>query len=639
MNRQIASLFGLVALLATFLAINVLFSMGVRGARLDLTENRLFTLTAGSKSIASDIDEPIKLYFYYSDSLSVGIPQLRSYAQRVRELLDEFVRASGGKIDLTVIDPEPFSEAEDDAVGEGLVGTPIDNAGSNFYFGLVGSNSTDGRETIAFFDPTQEQFLEYEVSRLIYNLAHPQRSVVGVISTLQIDAMPAIPQTGAPAQQAWGILRELRTLFEVRIIATNSVRIPDDIAALMIVHPKSLSDELLYAIDQYVLSGGKVVVFVDPICDSDIPPGAQQNPMLMMQAERGSSMPRLFDAWGVGFDGSQFIGDMKHAQQVGIPVDGRYEAITYLGWLALGEDAMASEDAVTGRLSRVMTGTAGALTHDADASTSMEPLMESSSESMMISTEKVKLVPDPRALLNEFVSDGESRVIAARITGPASTAFPDGPPPDSLTETTLAESEGSITVVIVADVDVLSDQFWLREESLGPIRLGYRKLADNADFVVNVVDQLAGSTDLMGIRARGGYSRPFTLVDEIRKEAEQEFRAEEQRLQEKLRETEARITELQQQRPDAGTLILTHEQQAEMERFHEEKLETRRQLRAVRLDLRRDIEALGARLRLINIALVPAIVAVTAILLGVYRKSRRTADRRSLAAPAARTAT
>ncbi|MDY7108948.1 MAG: Gldg family protein [Planctomycetota bacterium] len=646
MNRQTSAVLGLLILVVLFFAVNILASTALRSQRLDLTENKLFTLSPGSKRIARELDEPIRLYLYFSESLAPGRPRLQQYGRRVREMLEEYERAAAGKIILEVRDPEPFSELEDEAVQAGLTRIPVGD-GDSFYFGLVGANAVGDQEVIPFLDPGDEAFLEYEVSRLIYTLAHPERKVVGVLSRLPVDGSPPNQMTRQPGEQPWQIMREMRELFEVRVIEPGAETLPDDLDVLLVIHPKNLSDATRYAIDQYVLAGGNAVIFVDPHCEADIPPMARQNPMAAMNAPKDSNLPGLFEAWGVTLRPDVVAGDMANAQRVVVQAAQQREPVSYVAWLSLGEQTIDPDDPVTGRLTQLNLATAGILQPEEDAPTTCTPLLTTSDESMAIETSRISFFPDPKSLLTDFQATGEEYILAARVSGEVPSAFPDGPPstedetdadedaPDDQApvgnEYHLARSAGPINVVIVADVDMLTDRFWIQEQRFGNLMLGYRKLSDNGDFLVNALDNMTGSGDLISVRARGRYTRPFTLVEEIQREAEQEYLAEEQALQEKLRETEARLNELQRARPDQGELILTPEQKAEIENFRAQRIETRKQLRAVRHNLRRDIERLGTTLKVINIGAVPAAITILAVVLGLLRVARRKIDRRAVA--------
>jgi len=611
-------------LVVLFFGINLLADATLRGVRLDLTENRLYTLSQGTRRIVSGLDEPIRLTFFFSESLAGGRPALQAYGKRVRELLEEYALLSRGRIELEIVDPEPFSEAEDRARQAGLAGAPIGPNREEFYFGLLGVNSTDGREVIRFFDPGDERFLEYEVSRLVHNLSNPERKVVGVLSSLPLDGGFALP--GQPSRTPWQIMREMRTLFDVRMLEPDTESIGDDVDVLLIVHPKGVEEPTLRAIDRFALSGRGVAVFVDPLCEADVPPGADQNPFAAMQADRASDLNTLLSAWGLRVERDQVAADMSNALRGRSP-DGR-EVVPYVQYIGLAGDGIDREDAVTRLASLLQFAIAGSVTGVPGAATTVRPLVRTSDQSMLLDVQRVSFFPQPRELIAEFVPRGEPLTLAARVTGPARSAFdiagdgPEGPAPDAG-----ERAAGEVNAIVVADVDMLSDRMWVDEVRLGNMVLGYQKLSDNGDFLLNALDHLAGSSDLIAVRARGTYSRPFTLVEEIRRAAEQRYLAEAERLEQRRRETERRIADLQRARPDAGELILTPEQRAEIKRFEDELVQTNAQLRQVRYDMRKDVERLGVRLKAINIGAAPLLVALAALALGAWRSARRRADR------------
>jgi ABC-type uncharacterized transport system involved in gliding motility auxiliary subunit len=599
-QRVMTSLVGLVVLLALFFGINALAGATVRGVRIDLTEGNLYSISDGSKAIAANIDEPIRLYFYFSKSLATGQPSLLNYGRRVRELLEEYERASGGQIILEVIDPEPFSDAEDEATSNGMAGIPM--GGDSFYFGLLGRNSIDGQEMIPFFDPAQEQFLEYQVSRLIHSLANPDRPTIGVLAGLPIDGAPPSPMNPQPTQP-WQIMREIRSQFDVQMVDPAATSIPEDVDVLLIVHPKSLSGGALYAIDQFVLAGGNAVIYVDPNCEADMAPGGPQDMMAQFQWDRSSNLKMLFDAWGVTLDEGGIACDIDSAQQVRGP--NSPQPVSYIAWIEVSGDAIADEDPVTGRLVNLVMRTAGILTHNEGSGTTWSPLVQTSPESMRGDASKFKLFPDPKALLNEFESRGEPLTIAGRLSGTVSSAFPEGAPGETDGGNHLTASEGDINVIIVADVDTLTNGPWVQQRRLGNLNLGLVKLADNGDLLINALDNMTGSSELIGIRAHGRYQRPFTKVQEIRRAAEREYAEEEQQLQEELRAVEQQLNELQRARTDdpssqGGAMVLTAEQKKLLEDFNKQRSDIRVKLRNVQHDLRKDVEKLGTRAQALN---------------------------------------
>ena len=632
MKNRSLSLTGLAIALALFFAVNIFSAKALRSTRLDLTEEGLYTLTDGTRNILEGIEEPINLYLYYSEGVARGLPGFANFGTRVRELLDEFVLRAGGKLTLEVLEPEPFSEVEDRAVEAGLAGVPTGNAGEVMYFGLVATNSVGDEEVIAFFHPSKEEFVEYDVARLIYTLDHPERPTLGLITTLPMNGRPSLPQ--APQMAAvppWQILSQIERSFDLVQLGTRTSEIPADVDLLMVAHPKDLPDRTLYAIDQFVLRGGRAIVFVDPVCEADLPP-EMNDPMQMLQVKRSSTLDPVLRAWGVELAEGRVAADSAHAVRVGLG-DGAGDA-DYVVWTRLtGDECFNRSEPSTGSLDNMLIAAGGVLRPLAAAGTEMVPLITTSKEAMAIDADAVSYWANPNELLANYLPGGEALTIAARVTGQVRTAFPEGQPADPSANPEidepveppphLAESNGPINVIVVADADLLDDRFWIQEQRLGPISLGFRKTSDNGDFVLNALEQMGGTEDLISIRGRSSSRRPFEKVDEIRRKAEIEFQARQQELERKLRETEAKLAELQSADPEESGMILSPQQEAELEKFRQQRLKTRKELRDVRHNQRKDIESLGTRIKLANIVGLPALVALLAIGLGAWRVSRR----------------
>ncbi|MCC6427623.1 MAG: Gldg family protein [Phycisphaerales bacterium] len=647
MNKALTSLVALVAIAVAFIAINIISTQTMRGARIDLTSNRLFTLSEGTRRIAGKLDEQVKLTLYFSEKQANDAPQYKTYGLRVKELLREYAAMSGGKIKLEEVDPEPFSEAEDTAAQAGLIGLPTGRGNDRLYFGLVGSGTTDKQQVIAFFDPAKEEFLEYDLSRLVYLLSNPKKKTVGLMSWLPLEGGQPNPMQRQPAPP-WQIYAQMKELFEVKTVGTDATAIPADVGVLMVVHPKQMSEQTQYAIDQFVLKGGKVLLFVDPLCDVDVPPGV--NPMQAMGIPKNSDAPRLLGAWGLELAPEMVVADRRTAIRVNAGSQQQPKAVDYLIWMNVGSKTgnLNASDQVTATLQTMILPTAGALNQKSTAGLTVTPLIESTTESMLVPVANVSFMPDPEKLVREFVAGGVKKILATRVTGKAKSAFPEGKPqpapadpnnpeapkPEPVADPMaghVAESAEDIAVIVVTDCDMLNDRFWITEDRLfGQISMGYRKMSDNGDFVIGALDLLSGSNDLIGLRARGTAARPFELVEKIRHEAEEKFLQVSKDLEDKLRQTETKISELQKQRgvEDANSFILSPEQQAELEKFNKERTQIRKDLRDVQHQLSKDIEGLGTRLKIINIGVMPAAVALFAVGLGVYRRNRRTVERR-----------
>ena len=613
---------GILLAVILFLALNALSSVLFKSARVDLTENNLYTLSQGTINILRGLDEPITLRLYYSDKLATGIPPLSNYARRVRELLEEYVGVSNGNVKLIVSDPEPFSDDEDQAVQYGLQGVPIDNAGSVAYFGLVGTNATDDQEIIPFFQLEKEASLEYDITNLAYKLGNPKKRVVGLLSSLPIEgAAPASPFMQNPdSNQPWMIVSQLKQLFEVRSLDKDIDNISNDIDVLMLVHPKGLSDKTLFAIDQFVLGGGHALVFVAPHAVTDQPPVDPQNPMAGVIASKASEFDKLLNAWGVELVNEQLAGDIESALRVTVSQGMRPQPVAYVLWMQLKEGNISSDDFITADLKDITMATAGYLKPKADSKVEITPLLQTGSKAMSIPTSRVQFRPDPLALLNNYRPGGEPLTLAARITGEVQSAFPDGKPGDKDAQS-LKTSQAPINVIVVADTDMLEDRFWVNVQNFFGQRVAIPR-AHNGSFVINAAENLAGNNDLISLRSRGDFSRPFEKVKEIQREAEKNFREREKQLQAKLQETERKINELQQQKGAGSAMILSPEQQREITKFRDEQIKTRKALRNVQHELRKNIEQLGTQLKFINIALLPLIIIIGAIALGIYRHRR-----------------
>ncbi len=630
-DARASALMALLVLAALFVAINLFADVALRGTQLDLTEDRLYTLTQGTRNILHDLDpdEPVHLTLFYSETQARGIPQLQAYAQRVREVLEGYALESRGGLVFEEVNPEAFSVGEERAQRAGI--PPIEiAAGQDFYFGIEGVDSTDRRETIPFLDPSDESFLEFELTRLVFTLANPRRPVIGLMTDLPMrGGMPA-PGTQQPSEP-WQVVQQLEANYEVRTINPDDKELDDDLDLLLIVHAKQVGPTMQRLVDRYVMRGGPTVIFEDPFCAADMPPGADQNPMMALQAMRTSNLNGLTSAWGVEMAEEQIAGDVIAAVPVNTP-DG---AVPLIVFLAL-RDGFDFDDPSTRDISLLQLAWAGSLVHNAGAGTTWTPLVQTSSQSMLVAQTDAGLFAQPRELLANFVSRGEPLTVAGRLSGHAKSAFADVPQPEPVEgeeEPPLIEgpAEGDINVVIVSDADMLEDGSWIRVMRLGangPV-LGYNKMANNGDFLFNIVDQMAGSEDLIGLRARGTFARPFTRVEEIRRAAEQRYAQRREELETRRRETEQKLAELQRSRPDQQGFILTPEQQDELDRFRADLLETTRQLREVQYGLNKDVEALGTKLKVINIGAAPAAVALAALGLGAYRVGRRRADRRA----------
>ncbi len=603
----------------------------LRGARLDLTEGRLYTLSEGTRNILKGLEQPVTLRFYLSGQVLKDVPALQSYARRVEELLEEYQVLAGDRLRLETIDPRPFSEAEDDAVEAGLQGVPVGQGAETLYFGLVGEGQGGARQTISFFQPERERLLEYDLTQLIHNLAFGEKPTVGLLSSIAMSGGFS-PQNPMGRQPAWMVVEQLRQRFNLRELDQETTRIAEDIDVLMVVGPSQLDERALYALDQYVLRGGHALVFVDPLSEAS----RAANPGGI--SGENEALGRLLQAWGVEHESGKVVADLSSAQRVTISGGTRPQTIEYLPWLAMRGDRINRQEIATAQLGQLNLASAGAFERAENATTEFVPLLQSSEQAMLIDRSLIAFAPDPARLLADFKASGVTYTLAARLIGPVRTAFADGPPQskpkdegqgdaeakggqDQL-QPHLAEAEVPANLILVADSDLLEDRFWVEVRDFFGQRLT-NPIASNADFAINALELLGGSSDLISVRSRGESARPFELVAEIQRRAEQQYRAKEQELVARLQETETRLSQLQNQRDDAGNQTLTPEQEQEVETFLAEKVRIRKQLREVQFRLREDIEELEGVLKAFNIGLVPMLIALVAFISWLLRRSRK----------------
>lgn len=610
----------LILLAVFFAALTVLSAKLFNGARLDLTQDRLYTLSQGTRNILEGLEEPVKLYRFFSEEPSRELPQIRSYAKRVDELLDEMVDRSNGKLSVQRIDPVAFSEQEDQAARFGLQAVPIGASGITLYLGIAGTNSLDEVQTMPFLQPQKEQFLEYDLTKMISSLGKPEKKTIGVLSSLEMQGSfdPAAQRMTDP----WVIHEQLSQLFTLQDIDPQSEGIPEEIDLLILIHPRDLPETMLYSIDQFVLAGGRLVAFMDPVAESD--QGTPGDPMAQMQRGSSSTLGKLLTAWGVSFDVNRVLGDLQFGIGSG--------QSRHIGILSVPPEGLNTDDIISADLEVVNFSSVGWLQPVENAKTTFEILAQSSENAAPLDASRLRFLSNPADLMQDFNPTGERYALAARVTGPAESAFEQAPQreaegeaePVSETESESAEhikaaAEQGINVVLFADTDMLTDRLWVQKQPfLGQVIVN--SFADNGNIVVNSVDNLLGDVDLISIRTRASSSRPFERVDALQLQAEQSYRATEERLQLELAETEARLTELQSARSEEDLLVLTDEQQAEVQRFMDRKLEIRKELRQVQHDLQRDIDNLGTRLKLFNIALVPLLVMLVAAFFGWRRR-------------------
>jgi ABC-type uncharacterized transport system involved in gliding motility auxiliary subunit len=618
---------GLVLLAVLFLGVVMLSNVGLRGMRLDLTQNKLYTLSSGTQQVLRDLKEPVNLYFYFSrDVAAKQSPLILPYAARVREFLEEISARAGGKVHLHVVDPQPFSDDEDRAAEFGLQPLPVGNGGESLYFGMGGTNSTDGRSAIPNFQADREEFLEYDVAKLIQELGTPKKPVVGVLSSIGLQGQ-FNPQTGQMGEP-WPIYTQLQQLFNVRTLNSDFDHIDKDVDVLMLVHPKQLQPKALYAIDQFVMRGGRLLLLVDPDAGADLSGQNPSNPLAAAMADHSSDLKPLLETWGVDYDATKVVGDLSRGLEV--RTNAASGPVRHIGILGLRRADMDQKDVVTATLESLNLATVGSLSQRPGAKTTFEPLLMSSTSAELLPAQRFHALVDPSTLRDGFKSTGIRYTIAARITGPVDSAYPNGPPPDLKPVAGppiahLTKSSTPANIVVIADTDFLMDYLWVQQRELLGQRIA-QAFANNGDLIANVLDNLSGSGALISIRGRASFSRPFERVDALKRQADDRLRSKALELQTELQQTESKLTELQSKRNDQSSIMLSPEQEEELKRFTAEKTRVRKELRETQRGLDVDINRLGSRLKVINIALAPLVVAIAGVIILSMRRRRRAAS-------------
>ncbi|MFJ2362217.1 GldG family protein [Pseudomonas sp. NPDC087697] len=599
----------LVMIALLFLAFNMGIGKWITGVRLDLTEHKLYSISPGTRQILAGLEKPIDLYFFYSNSGSKELVPLRGYALRVEELLKVYEREAGGRIRLHIIDPLPFSDEEDRANGFGLQAMPLRQGVAPVYFGLVGTDSKNNAQVIPFFPQEQEERLEYDISRLIQTLLQPQRPVVGLLSTLPVNGGfdTSLQRRIAP----WVLIQEVRREFDLRELVTDIEEIPPEVTVLMLVHPKKLTQSTLYAIDQFVLRGGRLLAFVDPLSEQD--PGAEH--FGISSKDKSSDLSPLLKTWGVQMQLGKLLADGSYAlfDSTGEGLRPIPRPFTFELPLA----ALSQDDPSTSGLERISLTTTGIIEPLEGATTQFMPLMHSSDYAMPMEVSRFEKTVDPDRLMQELPLRSPRYVMAARVQGPAKSAFADGIEGH---RNGLKQAQ-QINVIVVADTDLLSDRMWLQTQDANgrPVQLPW---TDNASFVINALDNLSGSDALNSLRSRGHYNRPFVVVEQMHRKAEASFREKQSALQLRLDETERKLGQLQEQRGDK-TQALDAQRQSTIHQFMQEKMHIRQQLREVQYQLNVDIDALGRLVKVVNIALVPLLLTLCMLVVWGIRRVRQ----------------
>jgi ABC-type uncharacterized transport system involved in gliding motility auxiliary subunit len=616
-EKRRSTILATVGILVALVATNTAAWFVLRSARIDVTEEKLYTISPGVNELVRSLPEPVKLDFYWTREQGADLPTVRAYAQRVQEFLEEVAGASGGMLELRVIDPEPFSETEDMARAAGIAPRTLDTTGRVLMFGLAVRGPTDKVESIPFLDPAQEPFLEYEIARRILSVGRDKKSVVAVLSTIP-EEKPFNPRNPM-AQGGKNILfQQLDLLYDVKRLDKAKPEIPTDATALVVIQPRMLSVDALKTIDAWAVSGKPLVIFADPWCEAD--PEARNMDFGSTGAGTTYDLGPLLAQWGVDIDKENAVADLGFATRIMYRTQGgQVMEMSHPAWLSMRKEALAAEDPVTAPLAQMNLKGAGAIVKSPTAKTTVEPVISSTKDVQMIQTLKLGFFGEVDRLVRDFKSLGTPMAIAVRIKGEIESASPsaDG-----------ARAKGNANILLVADADmVMDDTTWIQvDQQSGEAR----QIADNGLFVFNALEQATGDRMLSGLKSRGRYQRPFDRVEQLRKDAESRYLVEEQQLEDEIKKAEMRINELQRERGGAGAgvdasgmLVLSPEQVEELKKLETTQVEARRKLREVQRSLRADIEKTGTALMVLNVIVWPLAVAFIATLWISIRYSRQ----------------
>ena len=619
---------GIVVMLVILVAVNVI--TGAWPMRADMTQEKAYTLSAGTKAVLKQLDTPVKIRFYCTQS-ETATPEtiyLKDYARKVEDLLHEYQQITGKNLILEKYDPQPDSDAEDSARLDGLEPQQL-SGGDNFYLGLT-VGLADQRVAIPFLAPNRERQLEYDLTRAITQVLSPDKPVVGVMSGLPVfgGAMnPMTMQTGQQPEPAWTLIEQLKQDFTVRRVEMDTDKVDDDVKVLFVIHPKDISDKAQFAIDQFVLRGGKLIAFLDPM--SAIASRQQQNPMMGGGGGgSSSSLDKLLKAWGLQFDSSKVVADLDFKMQLqdrnGQPSDAP-------AWLGLTADGMNRDDIVTSSINSLWLPMCGAFTGTPVAGLKETVLLNSSKDAALVDSFMAGM--GGGAVMNGFKPAGVNYRLAVRLTGKFQTAFPDGKPQDpgstnsvaKPADNSLKESKAETSVVLVGDSDLLADDFSLRKVQ-SPFGAMVSPMNANLDFAQNLVEQMAGDSNLIGVRSRASLSRPFTRIKKMEAEAAARGQAKIDELQQSLNDTQQRLGELQQQKKDKDQrFILSPEQKAELENFRKKQAEVSRALKQAQKDLRKEVVSLETRLKWLNILAMPFAVMAAGVGIALIKRKKTSA--------------
>jgi ABC-type uncharacterized transport system involved in gliding motility auxiliary subunit len=625
---------GVVVMFLIIVAVNVITN--VFKTRIDLTEEKLYTLAPGTKAILKKLDSPVEIRFYYSKGETHKPSEFENYARAVEDLLGELRQASGGKIEIKKFDPQPDSEAEDLANLDGVEGQLL-QTGEKFYLGLCVSLDPL-KSAIPFLAPQQEKSLEYDVVRAISQVLSTNKPVIGVMTALPVFGQPMNPmmaRMGQQGQDPWAFISELKRTFEVKQLNFDVDKIDDDIKVLLVIHPKDLKDSAQYALDQFIMRGGRLIACLDSMCLQD---ANRQNPMMPMPGGP-SNLDKLLKAWGVTFETTKVIADMNLARKVPTRRNAPPELMPTL--LFLTDKSINKQDVIASQLDELLFVFAGSFSGTPVSGLKQTILLTTSTNAQPVEGFMAQM--SPAKIVEDFKGEGKKYTLAMRLEGKFKTAFPDGKPDakaddadkkeekkeekksEDKAKDTLKECKENNAVVLVGDTDWLADQFSVQIQNFFGQKI-IQHFNGNLSLVENLVDQMGGDQNLIGVRSRATQSRPFTVVKEMRAQAQARYQEKIASLQKQVDETNQKLSELQGKKEAGQRYVLSKEQQEEIERFKAKKAKTNQDLKRERRNLSQDIDALENRLKWLNIAGMPIVVAVAGIALGISRKQKTKAQ-------------
>ncbi len=587
--------------------------------RIDLTKEQAYTLSPGTRAILKKLDTTVKvrLYVTQGDASSPETVFLRGYARKIEDLLAEYRQAANGKLVVEKLDPQPDSDAEDSARLDGVEGEMLQN-GEKFYLGLSVS-ILDSKQAIPFLAPNRERQLEYDLSRAITRVVSPDKPVVGIMSPMPVFGAPSNPmmaRMGQQGSQPWALVTELKNDFSVKSVPMDSEKIDDDVKVLIVIHPRDIQEKAQYAIDQFVLRGGKLIAYLDPLPLID---SKEQNQMFGSIPNSGSNLEKLMKSWGFALDTSKVVADLNYKMQLGGRNGQPQEAPAFLSVTA---DGINGDDIVTSQIDNIWLPFAGAITGTPVAGLTMTPLIKSTKQSQLVDGFMANLSGEN--VIKEFKPSLTEYILGMRLKGKFKTAFPGGKPGETNAPAGLKESAQENNVIVFADADMLFDNFAMRQVQ-SPFGNMAMAMNGNLNMAQNAVEQLAGDNNLIGVRSRAVQNRPFTVVKKMQAEAESNYRSKIKDMEESLAETQRQLSELQQKKEKGQRFILSPQQQAALETFRKKESDVKIKLKEERKQLRHDIDALETRLKWFNIAAMPLLVSLSGIGLAMFKRKKTAA--------------